>query len=234
MNYSLYNVSRYLPGLGEAHEQGNRTMAAISCFFDAKDVSAKILEIGCASGSFLKVLQDKGFYDVKGIDIDQKLASHGRDVLGVNIEVADWNSYITNTSECFDFIFALDVLEHLSPNEVESVLHATRQKLSPHGKLIMRVPNPLCPLVLPTFCGDLTHKFLVTAELIAHMLRTAGFTGPIEFKETRPHNIYKLIVYLCVHNVLIKPALSLLHYHFYGEMPSLITRNIYCCAVSHE
>ena len=231
MNYSAYNSSRYLPSVNEAQEQGNRTLEAISCFFDATDVSANILEIGCASGSFLKVLRDKGFTDVKGIDIDQKLVSHGCDVLEVDIEVADWAAYIFNTNKCFDLIIALDVLEHLSPSDVESILKTTAQKLAPHGKLILRLPNPACPFVLPTFCGDLTHKLLITKELLAHLLLVAGFTGSLTFKETRPHNIYKRIVYQIVHKLFIKPLISILHYHFYGEKPALITRNIYCCAV---
>lgn len=234
MNYSLYNVSRYLPTVDEAREQGNRTLEAIACFFYSVNTSAKILEIGCASGSFLKVLRDKGFANVKGIDIDQKLVSHGRDVLGVDIEIADWSTYITNSNERFDIIVALDVLEHLSPTDVEGILNETRQKLSPHGKLILRVPNPSCPFVLPTFCGDLTHKLLVTAELITHMLRAAGFSGTIEFKETIPHNIYKRIAFMILHNLFVKPLIYILHYHFYGEKPALITRNIYCCAARNQ
>ncbi|MBS4067276.1 MAG: class I SAM-dependent methyltransferase [Sulfurimonas sp.] len=232
MDYSSYNVSRYLPSIDEARKQGKRTFEAISSLFGSKDVSAKILEIGCASGSFLRVLQDKGYTNVKGIDIDQKLADHGRDEFGVNIEVSDWHTYLTNINECFDIIVAMDVFEHLSHNEVVNTLIATKQKLSPYGKLIMRVPNPSCPLVLPTYCGDLTHRLLATSELITHLLRTAGFIGPIEFKETQPHNIFKLLAYLITHKVIVKPIISLLHYHFYGEIPHLITRNIYCCAAN--
>ncbi|MDD2733275.1 MAG: class I SAM-dependent methyltransferase [Desulfuromonadaceae bacterium] len=216
--------------MDEAREQGNRTLEAVSCFFSATNTSAKILEIGCASGSFLKILRDKGFSDVKGVDIDQQLASHGRDILGVNIAVSDWYTYITNTNECFDIIIALDVLEHLSPTEVELILKTTCQKLTTRGKLIMRVPNPSCPFVLPTFYGDLNHTLLVSAELLEHMLRTSGFTGAIQFKETQPHNIFKKIAYLIVHYLFVKPLISILHYHFYGEKPALITRNIYCCA----
>lgn len=229
MNYSSYNVTRYLPTVEEAREQGNRTLEAISIFFDVSDASANILEIGCASGSFLKVLRDKGFTNAKGIDIDQELASYGRTALGVNIEVAEWDSYLSENNEVYDIIIALDVLEHIKPTDIESVLKTTFMKLSPKGKLIVRAPNPECPLVLPTYCGDITHKSLITAELLEHLLRQAGFNGSILFKETVPYNKFKCFGYLLLHLLFIKPLLNLIHYHFYGSFPRLITRNYYCC-----
>ena len=63
MKYSSYNSSRYLPSLSGSNEIGGRTFDAISCFFNASNKSLKVLEIGCASGSFLKTLLDKQFYN---------------------------------------------------------------------------------------------------------------------------------------------------------------------------
>ena len=230
MEYASYDNARYLPSVQGALEQGTRTLAAISGYFDISDTSQKVLEIGCASGSFLWFLKERGFAAVRGIDIDPDLVRHGREVLGVNVERADWLNFIGNDRGSYDVILALDVFEHLSPREVEAVLAKTCQRLTPRGRLIMRMPNAECPFVLATFCGDLTHKILATPGLIKHLLVKAGFLGAITFKETLPQNRWKRYIYLIMHHLLIKPIITLLHFHFYGSRPSLITRNVYCCA----
>lgn len=230
MDYSAYDRARYLPTAAEATEQGNRTLKAISCFFDHEDTTLSVLEIGCASGSFLKVLQKNGFSLAKGIDIDPALTSHGRELLGVRIQTADWSSYVSTPGELYDLIVVLDVIEHISSSEIEDILKKTCERLTSRGKLILRMPNPACPFVLPTFCGDLTHKLLITAELLEHLLRKSGFTGEITFQETRPHHKVKRFVYSLLHYGIIRPLIVLFHYHFYGARPGPITRNIYCCA----
>lgn len=230
MDYSSYDASRYLPEVDEASDHGMRTLAALSSFFDITNKSQNVLEVGCASGSFLKVLQSLGFSSLKGIDIDKELVLYGQKVLGVNIEANDWFTYLSNTSENYDLIIALDVFEHLTPDEAQQVLKMSYQRLSPNGKLIMRMPNPACPFVLPTFCGDLTHRLLATDDLIRHLLRVAGFSGVIKFKETYPYAKYKKFIYLILHKMFIKPMVTLFHYHFYGAKPGPITRNMYCCA----
>ncbi len=230
MDYSLYDKERYLPTAAEALDQGNRTLEAISGFFDSSDTSQRVLEIGCASGSFLKILQEKRFALVKGIDIDTELISHGREVLGVSIQAADWSSYVSTSVETYDLIVALDVIEHISPMEIEDILRKTCSRLASGGKLIMRLPNPACPFVLPTFCGDLTHKLLITTELLEHLLEKSGFGGAITFKETRPHQKIKRFMYFILHYLFIRPVIVLFYYDFYGRRPGPITRNVYCCA----
>ncbi len=230
MNYSSYNTSRYLPSLSESSELGKRTLDAISCFFNTSDKTLKVLEVGCASGSFLKTLQNKQFENVQGIDLDRELVSHGKTVLGVNVVVADWNTFMLEDGEKFDLIVALDVLEHIAPSDLPELLKNTHKRLSSRGKLILRTPNPDCPFVLPTFCGDLTHKTLITSELITFLLREANFNGAIKIKETVPHNKFKRYIYNIMHYIIIKPIISIFHFHFYGEFPKCITRNIYVSA----
>lgn len=234
MDYSAYDGARYLPTTLEAFEQGNRTLDAISCFFDSKDVTQRVLEIGCASGSLLKVLQEKGFALVKGIDIDPKLTSHGREALGVNIQNADWSSFVSTEVETYDLIIALDVIEHISPKAIEDVLRNTRERLSSRGKLILRMPNPACPFVLSTFCGDLTHKLLMTAGLLEYLLKKSGFNGVITYKETQPHHKIKKYIHFFLHHFIVRPVVILFYYHFYGQSPGPITRNMYCCVSRND
>ncbi|MFA5832068.1 MAG: class I SAM-dependent methyltransferase [Bacteroidota bacterium] len=231
MNYSKYDASRYLPNTSEAITQGLRTLNSISVFFDINDKLQNVLEIGCASGSFLKVLKENGIKAVKGIDVDNELVKHGQNVLGVNITVSDWSSYVSQCVEKYDVIIALDVIEHINPSEIQDLIMNTNKILKPNGKLILRMPNPDCPFVLPTYFGDLTHKTLMTPDLFKYVLTEANFNGQIIFKETIPQNTMKKIIYIFLHYLFVKPLISALHFHFYGKLPKYITRNVYCCAV---
>ena len=234
MEYTAYNPARYLPTPEQASAQGARIIKAIERYGACNDRSQSILEIGCGPGNLLFELKRRGFASVRGIDLDPTMAAHGRGVLGNVIDVADWLSYLRSTADRFDVIVALDVFEHVAPEQAADVLRATRDCLNPGGRLILRVPNPDCPFVLPTYCGDLTHRLLVTRELLSHLLRAAGFSGEIRFGETEPERSWKRLVYLAVHWALVRPLTVAMYYHFYGRKPGPITRNMYCAAVAGQ
>lgn len=231
MDYKAYDEERYCPSASGALELGARTARALAGMFDGRDVKQRILEIGCGSGSFLYYLKVQGFEDCQGVDMDAALVSHGRDKLKVNVSEARWGDFVSGERGYYDVIIALDVFEHIPAEEIQGILENTCRRLSKGGRLILRMPNPTCPLVLPTFCGDTTHKLLATEGLVTHLLKKAGFLGSIRFWETRPHHRAKRLLFACVHHCLVKPIVTLLHYHFYGERPKVITRNMYCCAV---
>jgi hypothetical protein len=130
----------------------------------------------------------------------------------------------------FDVIVALDVVEHISPGDCGEVLEMTRSRLKSGGRLILRTPNADCPLVLPTYHGDLTHKTLFSHDLTEHISREAGFKGPIEFWETALYRRVKRAIYLLLHKSMVRPSLRLLYYHFYNRFSRVITRNMYCAA----
>jgi 2-polyprenyl-3-methyl-5-hydroxy-6-metoxy-1,4-benzoquinol methylase len=230
MKYASYDSSRYLPNLPDSIELGEEILASISSFFKISDTSLKILEIGCASGSLLKVLQMRKFENILGIDLDKELILHGKNILGVNVLNADWNSFMLEEGPQFDLIIALDVLEHISPFDLSEILINTNKRLSSNGKLILRMPNADCPFVLPTYYGDLTHKTLLTPKHIHFLLKESNYKGKITIKETVPNNKIKRLIYLIMHYLFVKPIISIFHYHFYGKLPKCITRNMYVCA----
>ena len=230
MKYSLYDSSRYLPTMEESIELGNSILKATSIFFNSSDKSLKILEIGCASGSFLKVLNMNKFENVLGIDLDAELVTHGKNFLGVNIINTDWNTFMLEEGDNFDLIIALDVLEHIRPCDLSELLLNTHNRLTTKGKLILRIPNADCPFVLPTYFGDITHKTLLTPKLISFLLKEANFNGKILISETVPSNRTKRFFYYLTHYIFVKPIIGLFHFHFYGKFPKCITRNMYVCA----
>lgn len=230
MNYLAHDPERYaLLELEAAISEGSRDLDAISKYLG--DAQEHILEIGCASGNLIAALQKKRFRNVQGIDMSRDLIAHGRDVLKLDALVqSDWHSFLKDTKEQFDVIIALDVLEHVLPEEIQSLLELTATRLKPGGRLILRAPNAECPFVLPTFYGDLTHHTLVTADLLKYLLHQADFQGPIFIWESKPFRPLARYIYSAIHHLIMKPLISVMYFHFYQKMPQAVTRNLYCCA----
>jgi 2-polyprenyl-3-methyl-5-hydroxy-6-metoxy-1,4-benzoquinol methylase len=228
MDYASYEPDRYAPDLATAGRQGAKDLAGIAGMIGAS-TDQRILEVGCGCGCLLVALRHRGYTRSLGVDQDPALVQHGRAVLGVDIVQGGWRTYLEGAKASFDAIIALDVLEHLSRDELLPTLKITRERLTSGGRLILRTPNALCPLVLPLLYGDLSHQSLVTPRLMVHLLRRAGFDGAIGIYETRPAGRAKRLVHALVHGLLVKPLVQLAYYHFAGEFPRVITQNMIVC-----
>ena len=229
MQYTRYDPGRYLADASTAARRGEKEYAGLARLL-GPNRRQRILEVGCGSGSLLVALRGRGYQNCRGIELDAETVQRVRDVQGVDVAQGDWRRYLEGCDELFDAIIALDVFEHLSSEELLPTLAATRRRLAPGGRLIFRTCNPLCPFVLPTFCGDASHRFLGTPRLIEHLLREADFTGPIRVEETRPSGRLKGVLFALLHRLLVKPAFGLLYYHFHGEFPAVLTPNMIVCA----
>ncbi|MDL2363299.1 MAG: class I SAM-dependent methyltransferase [Patescibacteria group bacterium] len=101
--------------------------------------NAKVLDIGCSSGSFGAALITSKNCTVDGIEIfhDDAVAASKqlRNVYEVNVEA----DQLTEITDKYDFIVFADVLEHL----IDPVLALTNVKklLKPNGSVIYSIPN---------------------------------------------------------------------------------------------
>lgn len=110
------------------------------CDFTVKHSSVragKILDIGCATGIFLKGMSERG-WEAYGIEPNDYAARYAREKLGLNVHkgyLAD-NPFPNST---FDVVTLWDVFEHLPDPKVE--LDLISGLLKPGGKLIITTPN---------------------------------------------------------------------------------------------
>lgn len=96
----------------------------------------RLLEIGCASGSYLHAMAGKG-WQVEGIEFSPTAAALARK-LGYDVDVGAVET-IDKPAAQFDLIAGWMVLEHL--HQPRAVLAKLRQWVSPTGKLALSVPN---------------------------------------------------------------------------------------------
>ena len=141
-----------------------------------KNKDAAILELGCGYGRYLRVLQKLGYSDTSGIDISEEQISYAQEKLQLkNVTHGDALEFMKNTEKKYDIILMLDVMEHLSCEYGLDLATEIFRCLKPGGRLIVQVPNAMCPLQ-PILYGDVTHKQAYTSMSMKQLLISAGFT----------------------------------------------------------
>src|SRR6266550_451280 len=75
----------------------------------------RIIDLGCGSGSILRVLAEKGYRSLLGVDVSQEQASLARNYPGVTVVNADLREFLANAPDgAYDVVIAFDVLEHFT------------------------------------------------------------------------------------------------------------------------
>lgn len=97
----------------------------------------KLLDIGCASGSFVKAAVDAGF-DAFGIEPSQYLCEAGRTAYGLDLRPGLLQEHRLESAS-LDVVSLWDVVEHLT--DPVSVLRECHRILKPNGILILNYPN---------------------------------------------------------------------------------------------
>jgi SAM-dependent methyltransferase len=97
----------------------------------------RFLEIGCSDGAVMQCLLELGITG-EGIDVSEASVQRAIPNIKKKIFVGDLLEYPFKYS--YDFIFALDLLEHLNPNKLSRYLARISDLLSDGGYIFVRVP----------------------------------------------------------------------------------------------
>ncbi|NWG27901.1 MAG: class I SAM-dependent methyltransferase [Ignavibacteriaceae bacterium] len=159
---------------------------------------APVLELGCGRGYMLEYLRNKGFNNLKGIDISEEQINISRQK-GFDVEVADVNDYLNRNTIKFKIIIALDFVEHFSKDDLIPLFEKIYNKLEANGIFIFHTPNGQSLLSTNLIYGDLTHLTIFTPNSALQLLKLVGF-DQIAFYESGPvpRNIlglFRLIVW---------------------------------------
>lgn len=101
------------------------------------DKNQKVLDLGCGTGSFIKLLSKKN-KQVEGIEISQKVAQIGQKK-GLKITISDLHSSFPYQKNTFDTITAGEIIEHIY--DTDFFLKEIKRVLKPNGFLILSTPN---------------------------------------------------------------------------------------------
>ncbi len=135
---------------------------------------ATMLDIGSGYGKFLYFLQSEGYTETQGIDLNPQQLEVARSLGVRNVQCCDGKEFLGNSVGQFDFISAIDVLEHVPKDQVLAFLDLVHAALRPGGRFLCQVPN-LAAFYRPVFYMDFSHETPFTAPSLKQVLHLANF-----------------------------------------------------------
>jgi len=137
--------------------------------------SARILVISCGPGYLVKMLRDRGYLDVLGIDSDPAKVEVAQRK-GLPCQVARAFEFLHGEPARFDVIIPEQELNHLTLEETLEFLSLCRRALRPHGRVIVYAMNGANPLVgSENLSHNIDHFYNVTEYSLEQLLKLAGF-----------------------------------------------------------
>src|ERR1035437_186122 len=143
------------------------------------------LDLGCGNGNQLMALHSMGFDNLIGVDIGPEQVGIAQR-RGLQVVHADLFDFLRISQQAFDLIFAFDIIEHFTKDEVLELLRLTWERLKPGGCLILQTPNALSPWASHYRYGDLTHELIFSPECIVSTLQVTRFKD-ITVREAGPY-----------------------------------------------
>jgi 2-polyprenyl-3-methyl-5-hydroxy-6-metoxy-1,4-benzoquinol methylase len=139
-----------------------------------RDLSAKIADLGCGSGSLVWWMQRMGYTNVHGVDGSHEQVEVARANGIASVALGDVFDYL-GKERGHDALFARDLIEHFDRQAVFDFLRACHSSLRPGGRLILQVPNAEYPFFGRVLYGDFTHEAAFTTSSAKQVLGAAGF-----------------------------------------------------------
>jgi SAM-dependent methyltransferase len=149
----------------------------------ARKPDGRLLEVGCAAGSFLNYARRSG-YRVEGVDISEWAAETAGEQFGVEVSVGRLME-IEFPDESFEIIFFGDLLEHES--DPLEFMNEVRRLLKPGGLVAVKVPTYVDSFYFRM--ARLVPKTLLLALLNNRLLRAMKLSH--EGPDAPPYHLYE-------------------------------------------
>jgi len=105
------------------------------------DKKGTVLDLGCGDCYITNIISQKS--DVIGTDISQKALKLGKSIYP-NLKLLTGSAIsIPLKRDSVDFVTTSKIIEHLTPEDAETMLKEIKRVLKPGGKLILSTSNPL-------------------------------------------------------------------------------------------
>ncbi len=141
------------------------------------DRNISCLDIGCGPGLFLYYLGLQGFKQIHGVDLSSESIAIGRN-MGFDVTIGDAASFLAQAyadGRRYGLIAAIDVIEHLSQQELFDLLNRAAAVLEENGRMLIRTINASSLISSWGRYMDITHQLALTEESLREVFLSTGF-----------------------------------------------------------
>ena len=168
-----------------------------------------VLELGFGNGGFLAWAREQGAI-VHGTELQPDLAALGT-AAGIIVEPTDLSTLLPVARAKFALVAAFDVFEHFTVAELPPLLATIAELLADGGLLVARFPNGQSPFGRVPQHGDLTHRAILSADIMRQLITPLPFDPVHLGNPAHPAGLVERVRRL-VHRTL-ELALQRLHGH---------------------
>ncbi len=168
---------------GDGYEENLRNQYTAYLPFLPRSTKGVFLDIGCGAGEFVAFLNANQIA-AEGIDLDAQEVERAR-LRGLVAHHGEAIEYLTANKNTFAGISMLEVIEHLPPDDIPTLLTTILQSLLPGGVLLLETINIKHPLAFHSFYTDPTHQRPIPSDLLVFLLQWQGF-AEIQIIYTNP------------------------------------------------
>ena len=144
-----------------------------------------VIDLGCGRGELLELLTTKGG-DARGVEYDPELVKFCRDIFLDVEEGTAMEALEAEDDHSLGGIALIQVVEHLTPQQLVDLIPVAFAKLAPGGLLAMETVNAISPFVYTrSFYLDPTHTNPIHHEYLMFLARSAGFE-PVQLQWRSP------------------------------------------------
>jgi 2-polyprenyl-3-methyl-5-hydroxy-6-metoxy-1,4-benzoquinol methylase len=147
----------------------------VSEYLPTFEGASDVLDIGCGRGEFLALLREHGI-PARGIDINSAMVDVCRQQ-GLEASNADALSYLQAQPDgSLGGLFAAQVIEHLEPRYLTTLLGVAFDKLKPGAPIVLETINPACWFAFfESYIRDITHVRPIHPDTLKYLLIASGF-----------------------------------------------------------
>jgi 2-polyprenyl-3-methyl-5-hydroxy-6-metoxy-1,4-benzoquinol methylase len=133
------------------------------------------VDLGAGRGEMVKVMTDHGLKSF-GIDSDASVVEAAAQK-GIDVRKSSIDEFFSSAeANSFDVVTAIQVVEHVDTNQLESWFAAVKRILKDGGLFFAETPNPHAIDAFKAFWVDVTHVRPYYPESLLHMAQAAGFS----------------------------------------------------------
>src|SRR6187402_3088192 len=148
--------------------------------------TSDVLDIGCGRGEFLALLKERGVR-ARGIDVNDSMVEVCLQK-GLDASKADALDYLrAQPPGSLGGLLAAQVVEHLDPSYLTSLLDAAYVALRPGAPIVLETINPACWFAFfESYVRDITHVRPLHPDTLKFLLQASGFGG-VEIRYQAPY-----------------------------------------------
>lgn len=147
---------------------------------------AKVVDLGCGFGSFIHAAKNSGYTNLEGIDLsdEQVEVAHTLGIQEVRKQSIDAFFLEEGTYDC---IVGIDIIEHLTKDELIDFLTGCLKKLNPGGRVLFRTPNMDAEMASVYAFADISHETFFNKSSALQLLNSVGLKN-VEVYPSMIHN----------------------------------------------